>query len=260
MANTHLCQFLDLGSMLALGAAFQIVSHALRAWKAPFPLYAIAFCFATVGQAFQDTHANTYVSGVGGAHRWLAFIHAMYMAGCLTGPLVATAVASAGETSRWYLFYLFPLGLGVVNLVWVLGAYRDSLYIMRKKGAETAAPSSDEAAAEGAAAAITEKASRNKNALNLIKVTLGSRNVWLISLFFFFFIGAALTASGWVVEYLVVVRHGELSKMGYVPVGYNGGAFLGRLLLAEPTFRLGERRMITLYIVLCIGFQLMFWL
>lgn len=230
--------------MLALGAACQILSHALRAWKPPFPLYAISFCFASLGQAFQDTHANTFVAGVGAAHRWLAFIHAMYMAGCLTGPLVATAVASAGETSRWYLFYLFPLGLGVVNLAWVLGAFRDSLKLKRKR-ADTPAGAD---------------ASRNKGAFGLIKKTLGSRSVWLISLFFFFFLGVALTASGWVVEYLVEVRDGDLAKMGYVPVGYNGGAFLGRLLLAEPTYRLGERRMICLYIVLCIAFQLVFWL
>lgn len=247
-ANTHLCQIFDLGAMLALGAALQILSHALRSWKPPFPFYAVVFCFASLGQAFQDTHANTYVSGIPAAHRWLGFIHAMYMAGCLTGPLVATAVASAGETSRWYLFYLFPLGLGVINLVWVLAAYRDSL-LLKRKGA--AAPGGE--GAQGGE-------SRNKGALRLIRETLGSRSVWLISLYFFFFIGAALTASGWVVEYLVVVRHGDLSKMGYVSVGFNGGGFLGRLLLAEPTYRLGERRMICVYIALCIAFQLVFWL
>lgn len=62
------------------------------------------------------------------------------------------------------------------------------------------------------------------------------------------------------VEYLVNVRHGNLDAMGYVPTGFYGGAFLGRLLLAEPTFRLGERRMIFLYAVICVGLQLVFWL
>ncbi|PYH76864.1 hypothetical protein BO82DRAFT_295151 [Aspergillus uvarum CBS 121591] len=45
-----------------------------------------------------------------------------------------------------------------------------------------------------------------------------------------------------------------------LPTGFYGGAFLGRLLLAEPPFRLGERRMIFLYAVLCVGLQLVFWL
>ena len=69
-----------------------------------------------------------------------------------------------------------------------------------------------------------------------------------------------LTGVGWVVTYLVDVRKGDLADMGYVPAGYFGGGFLGRLLLAEPTYRFGERRMIFIYVVLCLGLQLCFWL
>ena len=48
--------------------------------------------------------------------------------------------------------------------------------------------------------------------------------------------------------------------MGYVPTGYYTGMFLGRLLLAEPTFRFGERRMILIYSAICVALQLVFWL
>jgi len=65
---------------------------------------------------------------------------------------------------------------------------------------------------------------------------------------------------GWVVEYLVDVRHGKLSEVGYTPAGLYGGIFLGRLLLAEPTHRFGERRMILLYSVIMLALQLVFWL
>jgi hypothetical protein len=47
--------------------------------------------------------------------------------------------------------------------------------------------------------------------------------------------------------------------MGYVSTGGYGGGFLGRLLLAEPTHRYGERRMILLYAVACLILQIMFW-
>lgn len=62
------------------------------------------------------------------------------------------------------------------------------------------------------------------------------------------------------VEYLVTVRDGEISKMGYVQTGFAGGMFLGRVLLAEPTKRLGERRMVFVYATLCLGLELVFWL
>jgi fucose permease len=65
---------------------------------------------------------------------------------------------------------------------------------------------------------------------------------------------------GWVVEYLVRVRHGNLANIGYVPAGSYGGLFLGRLLLAEPTHRFGERLMLSAYAFICLVLQLVFWL
>ncbi|OOF90721.1 hypothetical protein ASPCADRAFT_59008 [Aspergillus carbonarius ITEM 5010] len=244
LTNSSICQYLGLGAILALGASFQVLAHALRAWLPPFPLYAVTFFLASLGQAFNDTHANTYVSSVKAAHRWLGFIHAMYMAGCLVGPLVATAVASANRQSQWNLFYIFPLGLGAVNLVLVLIAFRDRM-------STTPVPATQ----------LTDSVdSKRRRAVREIKDTLRVPAVWLTSLYFFFFLGAAITAGGWIVEYLVHVRHGDVQQMGYIPTGFYGGGFLGRLILAEPTYRLGERRMVFIYAALCVGLELVFWL
>ncbi|KAK2740520.1 hypothetical protein FQN55_008863 [Onygenales sp. PD_40] len=237
LTNSTIIQYLGTGSIIALGAAFQVLAHALRAWLPPFPLYAVTFFLASLGQAYNDTHANTFVAEVKGAHRWLGFIHAMYMAGCLVGPFVATAVAGGvggeGEGGGWSLFYLFPMGLGVVNLVLVGGAFRDRLRVL--SGADR-----DRGSGQGGPAGAERKKDR---AIQEMKDTLSVPTVWLMSLFFFFFLGAAITSGGWVVEYLVKIRGGDLKSMGYVPTGLYGGAFLGRLILAEPTYRLGERRM-----------------
>lgn len=245
LTNTHLAQTLDLGGMLMLGAIFQVIGHALRVWKPPFPLFTVTFLFASLGQAYQDTHGNTFVASVKGpsAHRYLAFIHAMYMAGCLVGPFVATGVSSTGA-QRWELFYCFPLGLAVLNMVFVGIAFRDTLRIKPKTS-----PVDTE----------STPGSRNQDAMSLVKETLKDKNVWLLSLFYFFFLGATLTASGWVVEYLVDVRNGDISSMGFVSAGFHGGSFLGRLLLAEPTHKFGVRRMICGYSVVSIVLQILFW-
>ena len=58
----------------------------------------------------------------------------------------------------------------------------------------------------------------------------------------------------------MTIRHGDLADMGYIPAGLYGGIFLGRLLLAEPTYRWGERRMLLLYSAIILGLQLIFWL
>lgn len=174
----------------------------------------------------------------------------MYMAGCLVGPFVATAVASANADSKWNLFYTVPLGIGVVNMVSVGVSFHDRMKLSPKRKAPVTA----------SAGAETQSKSTGSAAWKEIKTILSMRSVWLLSLYFFFFLGAAITASGWIVEYLVRVRNGDLKDMGYVPAGLSGGGFLGRLLLAEPTHRLGERRMIFIYAVLCVGLQLVFWL
>ncbi|ROT42591.1 MFS general substrate transporter [Sodiomyces alkalinus F11] len=262
LTNTHLMQILDLGGLLAVGTVVQIIAHALRVWNPPFPLFAVTFMIVSVGQAYQDTGGNTYCSGVVRAHLWLAFIHAMYAGGCLVAPFVSTAVATANTPSRWYLYYAFPLGIGVFNSAATIFAFRDTIKTRFWRRRSNHRSDSDDAARGGDANAATEGGQPDWQATptQLMKKALCLKSVWLISLFYFFFLGALLTAAGWVVEYLVQARGGDLALMGNVPAGLNGGVFLGRLLLAEPTHRYGERRMVFIYAVFCVAFQLVFWL
>ncbi|PKS12431.1 hypothetical protein jhhlp_000637 [Lomentospora prolificans] len=241
--NAYLSEYLDLGAMLALGAVMQILGSALRTFMAPFAFWACTFFFVSLGQAYQDTHCNTFVATVKSPHRWLGFIHAMYALGCLVSPFASNAVASASNPSRWNLFYVVPLGIGVANLGLALYAFWDTFRLKNRSGP----PSADQE-------------SKSPGANKMMKKALSIPGVWVLSIFYFFYLGAVLTASGWIVEYLVVVRDGDLAKMGYVPAGYNGGTFLGRLLLPEITHRWGERRMVFSYCVLCLAFQLTFWL
>lgn len=245
--NTHLTKLFPLGTLLAIGASLQLLPHTLRAWNPPFALFVITFFVSGLGQAYQDSHANTFVSTVKGAHRWLGFIHACYGLGLLISPFVATAVAvkTQHQQGRWMLFYLFPLGLSILNLVLVFVAFRDSIHLARDVTPEQ---QSD-----------PERETRSKAAISEVKQMLKIRDLWVFCLFFFFYLGAATTSGGWIVEFLVKVRHGELSEMGYVPSGSYGGVFLGRLLLAEPTHRYGERRMLLLYAGICLVLQLIFW-
>ncbi|KAF6815640.1 Bypass of stop codon protein 6-like protein 5 [Colletotrichum plurivorum] len=247
LTNTHLRELFDLGGLLVFGAVFQLAAHALRVWRPPFAFFAVTFWLVCLGQAYQDAGCNAYVASVKAAHRWLAFIHALYMAGCLVAPFVATPIASSGgqATSRWSLFYAFPVGICVLNLALTCFAFRDTIRF---------GPGSSRTQL---GTGVTEQ---KKTPTQLMKETLATKALWSISLFFFFLLGASITASGWIVEYLVEIRGGNIGAMGYVPAGFNGGAMLGRLVLAEPTYRLGERRMVLVYVVFCMAFQLVFWL
>jgi fucose permease len=278
LTNTHLTTTLrlSLGATLLLGALLQLLSQFLRFWNPPFGLFATTFFLTSLGQAYQDSYSNTFVANVPGAHRWLGFIHAMYMLGCLIGPFVATPIAGH---SRWYYTYAVEAGLGAVNVAFVCFAFKDDLLGRQKRIAT--APGRDQemrttATAPNAELGTTSR-SRNKQAFIEIQQTLKLKAVWLMSVYFFFFLGAVITAGGlpfssppsklstltntpgWVVEYLIRARHTPPKTTGYISAAYNTGGFLGRLLLAEPTHRFGERRMILIYAVLCLIIQILFW-
>ncbi|KAF4551089.1 Bypass of stop codon-like protein 1 [Elsinoe fawcettii] len=249
--NSLLNQYISYAGMLVLGAFLQLLAHALRSWLPPLPFFAINFTLFGLGKAYQDIFSNTYVAGVKSAHRWLGFIHACYAGGSLVGPFVATGIASA-PGNRWWLFYLFPTGLSVLNVNGLAIMFRALLAIRWRN--EWYGPAAD------VMRAATAESSAARAAVKNMKKALSFRSVWILSVFYFFYLGVLVTANGWVVEYLVSVRGGALSKFGYVSAGFNGGTFLGRLVLAEPTHRLGERLMLLIYCGICIGLQLMFWL
>lgn len=241
VTNSHLIHYLGLGSILTLGAAIQVVAHVLRFWTPPFGLYVVTFFLQAAGMAYNESHANAFVASINGAHRLLGFIHAMYALGCLISPFVATAVA-AKVGDRWPLFYLYLVGIGVLNTLAVASAFWDSLKPRSNPNLEISATS------------------RSKNANRNIIATLKSPSVYLLSMFYFFMLGTGITAGGWVVEYLIQARNGHLPDVGYVPAGLWGGVFLGRVLLAEPTHRFGERQMTLAYCVVILALQLVFWL
>jgi fucose permease len=247
--NSYVAQYLDLGAILTLGAIIQLIAQLPRFWNPPFGLFVITFFLQALGMGYQDAHGNTFVASIKGAHKWLGFIHAMYALGSLVSPFVATTIASRLSNERWQLCYLFLVGVGTINLVTVPLAFRSSLK-MRK---QPIVAGENEPEANG-------KTSRSKAATKDIKNTLKSPPVYFLSLFYFFMLGVGITAGGWVVEYLISTRNGKLPEVGYVPSGLWGGIFLGRLFLAEPTHRFGERRMTMLYCVIILALQLVFWL
>lgn len=96
---------LGTGGYLMAGAGLQLLAQILRFWMPPFPLFSVTFFFVALGQAFQDSQANTFVATIKNAHRWLGLIHGCYAIGLTVGPIIAAAMAS-NLNGRWATFYV----------------------------------------------------------------------------------------------------------------------------------------------------------
>jgi fucose permease len=134
---------------------------------------------SALGTAFQDAQANTFVASVKAAHRWLGVIHASYGIGCVAGPLVAAAIASS-DPKNWMRFYFFPMGLAILNFGLASWAFKQDITI--KKGT-----TQEE---------VPDNKPRISKAWDDMKAAMGEKSVWLLSLFFFFHLGVAITAGG----------------------------------------------------------------
>ncbi|KAI1312822.1 major facilitator superfamily domain-containing protein [Xylaria venustula] len=248
LTNPIFTAHLTLGQLLLVGAILQLIAQALRPWS-PLAVFIVSFLFQSLGMAYQDAHSNTFVSSLKSVpHRWLSFIHACYALGTFIGPLIATAIANSPNTlaiDGWKRVYFVLIGVSVLNVAGVIVAFRDTLY----SRLHTTTTENE-----------TRDKKRNRLALIAMARLLKSKKLWLLSLFYFFGLGATFTAGGWVVEFLTTVRGGKLSSVGYIPTGFYGGLLAGRLLLPEPTFRFGERKMILVYSIACAALQLVFWL
>lgn len=65
---------------------------------------------------------------------------------------------------------------------------------------------------------------------------------------------------GWVVTFMLRVRKASSFASGASGSGFWAGMALGRALLGLVTERYGERLCITIYLAICVGLQLLFWL
>ncbi|RKL06634.1 hypothetical protein BFJ71_g2574 [Fusarium oxysporum] len=89
---------------------------------------------------------------------------------------------------------------------------------------------------------------------------LKSKVTWLCALFFFAYMGVEVGLGGWVVTFMLRVRKASAYASGASGTGFWAGMALGRACLGFVTERFGERLCLSIYLLICIGLQLLFWL
>lgn len=87
-----------------------------------------------------------------------------------------------------------------------------------------------------------------------------ARVVWLCSFFLLGYVGAEVALGGWVVQFMLRVRHADPFDAGMTSVGFWLGITLGRMLLGLVIPKLGVKLSLIVFIPITMGLQLIFWL
>lgn len=82
-----------------------------------------------------------------------------------------------------------------------------------------------------------------------------ARVTWLCSLFLLGYVGVEVALGGWIVTFMIRVRHGGAFDSGMTATGFWLGITVGRIILGFVTPRLGEKLAISVRIMVYNSFM-----
>ncbi|KAG1748273.1 MFS general substrate transporter [Suillus paluster] len=238
-ANLYLDGKFGFGKVIVLGSACQVIAYAIESAALPFPAFVLGYAINGFGMALQDAQSNGYVASLkDNPETKMGILHAVYGAGALSSPLVATQFA---QLPHWSFHYLCSLGIAFITTVSLIVVF--GLKTQDECLAQIGQPAGEKGTSES----------------SQFKQILGLREVHLLAFFILVYVGVEVTVGGWMVTYIIDVRGGGPSS-GYISSGFFGGLMLGRVGLLWVNKKVGERRVLFIYAILAIGLELIVWL
>ncbi|KAL6360899.1 hypothetical protein LRP88_04359 [Fusarium phalaenopsidis] len=232
--------------MAPLASASQIIAYTIACFHPPFYALVVAFAFIGLGAGLKNASWNGFISGFKNSNELLELLHGFYGLGATILPLISSFLLSYGW--KWYMLYYILVGLVSVDLAL-------STYAFRKHNAKAylVKHGLQEQATENAARATSQ---------NLTLHCFKNKVVILCSFYLLAYVGSEVALGGWLVTFMMKVRHGSAFKSGIVTSGLWAGITLGRICLGFVTGRFfnSERVAVIWYLAAAMALELMFWL
>ncbi|PFH48670.1 hypothetical protein AMATHDRAFT_64868 [Amanita thiersii Skay4041] len=238
VSNVPLGDKLGFGKTLVIGSICPIIAQILQSLALPFPVFVMSFTINGFGMALLDAQSNGYVAMLKDSPQTkMGLLHAAYGAGALCAPLVATQFS---QLSRWSFHYLVSLAISLINLALILAVFK--------------LKSQDECLAEIGQAETDKSTSEDSTFSQMFRL----KAVHYLAFFLLVYVGVEVTIGGWIVTFIINVRHGGPSS-GYISSGFFAGLMLGRVLLIWVNEKVGNRRVMYIYALLAIGLEIVIW-
>ncbi|KAK1999216.1 major facilitator superfamily transporter [Colletotrichum falcatum] len=220
-----------------IGPACHLFYAAAGALRPPFPAFLLSVGVGSFGMGLLDGSWCAWVAGLESANALSGILHGSFSAGAAVCPYVAGILISknGGLWHQW--FYVLSLASAAEILILCLAF-----------GHEDANKCHD------------NKADSNRNPLAKVdqRKALTYSATWVYAAYLLAEVGTESTVSGWVVAFMLRIRHTGTYSSSVCSSGFWGGMAAGRLALGFVTDKLGARRAVTLYLVLAPVFVVLF--
>ncbi|KAM4065847.1 major facilitator superfamily protein [Hirsutella rhossiliensis] len=239
--NNHLHHKLGQRGIGILCGSCHLAAYVIIAAHPPYVALVFAFTLAGFGNGVADAAWNAWVGNLANSSELLGFLHALYGAGGVVSPLIATTLVTRANL-EWYSVYYIMIGFAAVELISLALAFWDS------NGATYRRESSE--SWEGSESGLC----------NTLFRMPAARVTWVAALFLLCYVGVEVALGGWIVTFMLRERHAGAFASGMSAVGFWLGITVGRAVLGFVTPRLGVKMSTASYMGAVMALELIFWL
>lgn len=247
----------------AIGGVCQALAYLSFSLHPPFPALIVIIILIGYGEGLKNAGWNSWIGKLANANELLGLLHGLYGLGATLSPLLATVIATR-KGGHWYQFFYFMVGGVIIDLGISLFAFwdRDGKAFRASTQDHTRSPEGllevDQATESTADAQQWKQRLRDSRTLLILK----QKTTWICAAFLLAYVGSEVSLGGWIVTFMLRIRHGSKLASGLVSTGFWAGVTVGRFVLGFGTPRLFKslKQAVTAYLVLAAIFELLFWL
>ncbi|KAK0651393.1 major facilitator superfamily domain-containing protein [Cercophora newfieldiana] len=236
LLNNYIHHYLGQRGIAVLGPVCRLIGFIPLACHPPYPALPIVMLVTGFGNGIEDSAWNAWIGNMHQANELLGLLHGAYGLGATISPLIATSMVTKGALP-WYTFFYLQIGLDGLCLVLMTVAFWRATAQVHRDQYTTA----------------------NNGKRTTTRHVLREPITWLLALFLLGYVGAEVSLGGWIVTFMLRVRHAEPFIAGLSATFFWLGLTVGRVLLGFITGRIGEKLAITGYLLLSVALQVLYW-
>ncbi|KAL1955161.1 hypothetical protein VTO42DRAFT_8976 [Malbranchea cinnamomea] len=242
-----------------LSSGAHLIAYIVIFLHPPYPVLVVVFILAGFGNGLADCAWNAWVGAMANANELLGFLHAFYGAGAMVAPTIATSLVTKAHWP-WYRFYYLVAGLAFVELVLLTVTFWGATAEQHRVNTATSSRSS--APRQRIQLRHLDKTLRHALGNSRTAEALRNKITWICSIFLIAYVGAEVALGGWVVTFMLRIRHGSPFAAGMTSTGFWAGVTVGRVVLGfvTPRWFKTEKHAVVVYLIFSVALELLFWL